>query len=313
MAKSTDLQVWKNLIEVQKAGSVYAASQILDIDASLLGRQIQGLEKELGVALLDRTVRPAQFTEAGLIAAEKAQTLIDQFNEMISTVKENPDKMEGRIVLAGSKQIASSIVTPRIIQFQALYPKIELDLRTLSKGALETIQNPKSDVMVSIGFGSKAEGKVFSQYLGAVPLISCASPSYIEKFGLPKHPSELSKHTLISYPNLLTQPLRYLHKDGESVKIEAKKTIKISDPISAKRAILLGAGCAVATGISLFLEELKDGKLVRFFEGWQPSSMETYIYATESAWKLKRIREFVQWWADPSVKREYFVYPQEKK
>ena len=59
------------LHEAVRLGSVRAAAEALDINASVVSRQIALLEKELGLSLIERLSRGIRATEAGALLVER--------------------------------------------------------------------------------------------------------------------------------------------------------------------------------------------------------------------------------------------------
>lgn len=59
-----DLTVWRLLLLILETGELTSAAIALDMDPSKASRRIRQLEEEIGVALLDRSVRPIRATPA---------------------------------------------------------------------------------------------------------------------------------------------------------------------------------------------------------------------------------------------------------
>ena len=64
MKRSENIGVWKLVCAYAKAGSLKAASDAMELDPAAASRLISELETELGVALIDRSRKPAVPTEA---------------------------------------------------------------------------------------------------------------------------------------------------------------------------------------------------------------------------------------------------------
>ena len=58
------------LFEVSSCGGIRAAAEHLHINPSVVSRQVRGLERELGMALLERQGRHVTLTEAGQLVVE---------------------------------------------------------------------------------------------------------------------------------------------------------------------------------------------------------------------------------------------------
>lgn len=71
----------------QEAGSLVAGAAKLRVAQPALSRQIQDLERELGVKLFDRERTGVRLTAAGIIFAEEARRLTDQVGRAMSAVR----------------------------------------------------------------------------------------------------------------------------------------------------------------------------------------------------------------------------------
>ena len=152
-ARTNDLECWKLFCLVVEKQGLNAAADFADIEPSRLSRVINSLEAELGSPLLVHNRRPLQTTSFGDQAYAMAKALLAQHALMLETLKDDKDRMEGLITLAIPAGIGPLFVTPQLLEFQQIFPKIESELITLTSKAEEVFYNhPEKVVHVSIGF-----------------------------------------------------------------------------------------------------------------------------------------------------------------
>ena len=116
----------KYFLTVAELGSFSAAADHLYISQSSLSKQIMALEKELGGALFDRSKRSIALTEAGEIFRKHARRLIDEYEVMLSNLKEY--QRAPSLSIVAIPVIAQYGITSYIAQFQSAYPNIHLML-----------------------------------------------------------------------------------------------------------------------------------------------------------------------------------------
>jgi DNA-binding transcriptional LysR family regulator len=73
-----DLTAWTTFVEVCDAGSVSAAAANLGYSQSAASRQVAGLERDLGVQLLERLPRGARATPEGLAFLRHARVVVSE-------------------------------------------------------------------------------------------------------------------------------------------------------------------------------------------------------------------------------------------
>ena len=76
MSKLDDLGAWRAFLMFAKTGSLTAAAQSLNVDASVVSRAISALEKSLGCELIHHSVRPLQLTETGKIVVKRMGQIV---------------------------------------------------------------------------------------------------------------------------------------------------------------------------------------------------------------------------------------------
>jgi LysR family transcriptional regulator, transcription activator of glutamate synthase operon len=113
-------------LAVAEFRSFSVAADNLYVSQSSLSKQIMALEKELGVALFDRSKRSITLTEAGETFRNHAHRLNDEYKALISSLKEYKSAVSLSIVAI--PVIAQYGITSYIAQFQTAYPNVHLML-----------------------------------------------------------------------------------------------------------------------------------------------------------------------------------------
>ncbi len=85
----------KTLSEIAKVGSFVTAAQHLNMTLSALSMQMKSLEKELGVALFDRSFRPPKLTPLGRSICEHAASVLTAEDALKAACDPN-DQLTGR-------------------------------------------------------------------------------------------------------------------------------------------------------------------------------------------------------------------------
>ncbi|MDZ4239049.1 MAG: LysR family transcriptional regulator [Hydrogenophaga sp.] len=110
-----DLQLLEAFVAVCDAGSMALAAQQLGLSQSAVSQAIKTLEAELGIALLDREVRPAVTTHAGRVLRERATRLLGQARNLVEQVRATARHEHARIHLGCVDSFAAT-VGPRLIR-----------------------------------------------------------------------------------------------------------------------------------------------------------------------------------------------------
>lgn len=171
------------------------AAERLHMAQPPLSRQIQQLEEELGVALIDRSVRPFVLTRAGSFFYEQSVQMLARVNEVVKATRRVGAGQRRWLGVGFVPSVLYGFLPRTVQQFTADHPELDLILSELtSVQQVEALRAGRID----IGFGRlriDAEG-IDNTVLAEEPLVVV----------LPKT-SPLSKHPDVSMVDLLQEVL----------------------------------------------------------------------------------------------------------
>ena len=145
-----ELRHLRYFVMVAREQSFTRAAEKLHIAQPPLSRQIQQLEEELGVALIQRSSRPAFLTEAGRLLYEQAIQVLDRVDEIRGMMRRLREAHRGRF---GVGFVGSTLYgkLPEVIRrFRAVRPNVEVVLTELT--SLEQVAALKEG-RIDVGFG----------------------------------------------------------------------------------------------------------------------------------------------------------------
>jgi len=171
------------------------AAERLHMAQPPLSRQIQQLEEELGVALIDRSVRPFVLTRAGSFFYEQSVQMLARVNEVVKATRRVGAGQRRWLGVGFVPSVLYGFLPRTVQQFTSDHPELDLILSELtSVQQVEALRAGRID----IGFGRlriDAEG-IDNTVLAEEPLVVV----------LPKT-SPLSKHPDVSMADLLQEVL----------------------------------------------------------------------------------------------------------
>ncbi len=228
---------------VAEAGSFTKASTILNLSQSAISRQIQSLENELKIHLFERHARGLVLTNNGEYLFKTAHEVISKLKDVETTLGEEKDKLNGKLVVTTVVSFGTTWLTPRIKEFMDLHPEMEielifddkeLDLSTRQADVAIRMRRPKQLNLIQKKFVD------FNYHI-------YGSNKYLEKNGYPKNLRDLDKHKFITYgkgaPSPVYNPdwvLKVGAKDGK----KRKSMMKVNSVYGLLLAVQSGVGLA---------------------------------------------------------------------
>lgn len=286
------LSAMATFVKVVDSGSFTRAADALDLPKARVSQRISDLEKHLGVRLLNRTTRSLSLTDDGAAYFDKCQVLLQQIDEMEATLNGGTATPIGRLRVDSLVSIARWVIAPRLHNFQARYPRIQLRLSSSDRIS----QLLEDGIDCTIRGGTLKDSSMIARHLCDIQMGLYASPSYLASIGGVDTVDALSQLKRISWFSgrernpfaweLESGPKRFTLQPGDGMQFD--------EPDVAISACMAGSG--ICPGAPFAVEGfVRSGKLVPVLPDWHFSPRPVHIVYPGSRHLSARVRCFVDW------------------
>ena len=131
-----ELRHLQYFLMVAREGTISGAAQVLHISQPSLSRQMQDLERELGVKLFERGSRRIELTEAGLRLRKRADEIVDLVGRTEDEFRISAGTLAGEVRIGGGETPAMALVADVVAELQEAYPLVRF---SLFSGNAETV------------------------------------------------------------------------------------------------------------------------------------------------------------------------------
>jgi DNA-binding transcriptional LysR family regulator len=222
-------------------GSLTAAAQAEGVAPAVIGRRIDALEERLGVKLLVRTTRRLTLTHEGSAFLEDCQRILADIANAEASVSAGGVKASGHLRITAPAGFGRRHVAPLVPKFLALHPDVSLSLN-LSDRVVDII-NEGFDSAVRVG--DLPDSSLVSVRLADNRRLCVAAPSYLQRAGTPKHPSELTRHECLLLSSDASQTRGWAFRvEGEVTHLRPSGRLDCSDGQVLHTWCLQGLGLA---------------------------------------------------------------------
>ncbi|SHM73768.1 DNA-binding transcriptional regulator, LysR family [Duganella sacchari] len=290
------LLAMRTFARVVEAGTFTKAADSLQMPKATVTKLVQSLETHLGVKLLQRTTRRVTVTPDGAAYYDKATRFIKDLRDIDASFGAAHGTPRGHLRVDTGSSVATRIIVPALPEFMAKYPGIQLDLG-VSDRPVDLISD---NVDCVIRGGAITDQSMVARQIGKAAFVTCASPDYLKRHGVPKHPHDLeSGHLVVSYLSARTGRALPVHftKNGERLEIRARHAVGINESNAHFEAALAGLGI-IQTFDYLADPYIASGALVPVLKNWQSPPYPFYVVYPPNRHMSNRLRVFIDWIAE---------------
>jgi DNA-binding transcriptional LysR family regulator len=155
-----DLHRLRLLQEFAARGSIARTAAALGYTPSAVSQQLAALEREAGIALLDRSARRAELTDAGRRLADHAERILAMVEAAETDLSASAAEPSGRVVVTAFPSAAVAFA-PALARSQRTHPRLTLVLRqTGAREALRQVRSGAVDVAIVDDWTGRLSGQI---------------------------------------------------------------------------------------------------------------------------------------------------------
>ncbi|MQY09320.1 LysR family transcriptional regulator [Actinomadura macrotermitis] len=255
-----DLGALELLLAVVRLGSVGRAAAELGVTQPAASARIRSMERQLGVALLERSPRGSRPTEAGTLVAGWAQQVLDAAQALDAGIGALRERRDGRLRVVASMTVAEYLMPSWLVALHETHPGTAVTLRTANSAAVaEVVRGGDAD----LGFveGTRTPAGLNGTVVAADRLVVAVAPRH----------RWARRRGGVTGAELAATPL-ILREEGSGTREvldralaayggTAPPALQLGSTTALKAAAVSGAGPVVVSELAV-ADELAGGRLV---------------------------------------------------
>ncbi|HYP83630.1 LysR family transcriptional regulator [Variovorax sp.] len=261
-------------VRAVELGGLSAAARELRTTQPTVSKLVAGLERDLGVRLLQRSSTRATPTDEGLRFLASARQLLVDYDEAVAELGQQTRVPHGLVRISAPVALGELHLNRLMLQALQEHPQLRIEL-VLEDRFIDPVEE-RIDLAVRIG-------GVLPQDLAAHPLAVwprylVASPGYLARKSRPRRPSDLPGHDYLRYAGP-DAPLVLDASDGRNVSVEVPVRYRVNSAIALLEAVRSGAGISLQPRWMVD-DLLRRGELVRLLPQWTgPAQTARLVHA----------------------------------
>jgi DNA-binding transcriptional LysR family regulator len=273
---------------VAELASFTKAAEQLGVQKARVSTSVQALETELGTRLLQRTTRSVRMTPDGEVFYERCKLLLADLDEVGTLFQQTPTALSGRLRVDMPTGMARDAVIPRLGEFLAAHPQIDLELSSTDRQV--DLVSEGFDCVVRVGV--LHDSGLIARRIGRFRMLNYGSPAYLDAHGTPTTLDELDGHQLIHYARTLgTKSPGWEYFDGTRWRFKPMR-----GAITVNNAQAYQAACVAGLGLIQVPATVDPNGLVEVLPEFVAEPMPvSLLYANRAG--SKRLQAWMEWLA----------------
>jgi LysR family transcriptional regulator for bpeEF and oprC len=289
------LQAMQVFVRVVEAGGFTRAADVMNMPKATVTNLVQNLETHLGAKLLNRTTRHVSVTADGAAYYERCLRILTDIEETEGALSRAKSAPRGRLRVDVSGGFGRRFLIPALSEFFERYPQIQLDVGC-SDRAVDLIEEGVDCVVRG---GEQPDSTLVARKLGMIEFVTCATPGYFERHGVPLHPDDLARHRYINYFSAKTGRMFEweFSRNGERIVLELRGFVAFNDSEAMFQAGMAGLGIIRAAEL-IARDALRRGALVQVLADWHTDPLPLYLMYPQNRHLSAKVRAFADWVAE---------------
>ena len=190
-----DWSLVQSFLAVAEKGSLSAGGRHLRLTQPTVGRHIQTLERDLGIALFHRQARGMALTEQGMTLLEHARAMRASAEALSLHATGKSNDLTGTVRITASVFASHHFLPGIIADLREAHPEIDIELAPSDE--TENLLFREADIAVRMYRPTQLD--MITLHLGDVQLGLFGAKRYLARRGKPQTPEDLLDHDIVGY------------------------------------------------------------------------------------------------------------------
>lgn len=285
MDRFLELKVY---VAVAEESGFAPAARRLQMSPPAVTRAIAGLERRLGIQLLNRTTRHVRVTAAGEHYLEHARKILNELAAADAAVLGTHAAPAGSLSITAPVQFGKKFVVPGVVDYLSRYPQTQVTFALLDR----VVNLLEEGFDIGVRIGELPDSTMRAIAVGKLHWVVCASPEYLSERSVPVDISGLASHSVVVIGES-TSNTRWTFVDaGKTKSIQLNPRFSVNNVDAALTAAKLGYGFARLLSYQV-ADALAEGSLVRVLAEFDQTEIPVHIIHREGRVGTALARGFI--------------------
>jgi DNA-binding transcriptional LysR family regulator len=283
------LKAMQAFIHIAEQGSLTAAARVMESSLPAMVRTLASFEAQLGVRLFNRTTRRISLTEEGRRHLESCRQVLAALADAEAALSADAAEPAGHLTITAPMLFGQMHVAPAVTRFVQQHEKMRCSMVLLDR----VVNLLEEGVDVGIRIGEPGDSSLVAQKVGYIRRLVVASPGWLRRHGVPKHPKDLLKANCVRITDH-SPTWGPFNDQGKPLRLAVSGNLEFNQIAPAV------AACAAGAGFGSFFSYqvapfLKNKQLRTVLEDFEPPPRPINLVYPHARLLPMRTRVFIEW------------------
>ncbi len=227
----------QTFVRIADEGSLTAAARSTGASLPAVVRSLAAYEAELGVRLFNRTTRRISLTEEGRQHLDNCRQVLLALEESEAALTAGATEPAGHLTITAPVAFGQMWVGPAVTRFVRQYDQVRCSVVLLDR----VVNLLEEGIDLGIRIGSLEDSSLVALPLGQIRRVVVATPAYLRKHRVPKHPRDLQQANCI---RMIAGPQTWgeFQENGRAFRVNVSGNLEFNHVLPAVGACADGAG-----------------------------------------------------------------------
>jgi DNA-binding transcriptional LysR family regulator len=286
--KTNKLNSIEVFLKVSKVGSFSDAANQLNLSKAMVSKHITSLESSLGVRLLNRTTRQISLTEAGVAYRVRIREIMNDMAETELAIAQLSSEPQGTLRVMAPTSFGSFHLARAIADYRKIYSSVGVEA-TLTEREPDIIEDAL-DIVIRVG--ALEDSSLVARKIADARMVVCASQDYLQEYGAPDRPEDLTKHNCLIYSGRPPFGEWQFTVNNKVKKVRVKGDVRSNVGDALRVAAIQGCGLAQLPTYMIGLD-LQAGRLSSVLTDFEPPASPIHAIYPHRRYLSAKVRTFV--------------------
>jgi DNA-binding transcriptional LysR family regulator len=274
-------------VAIAEAGSLSAAGRRLGMPLTTVSRHLAALEDQVGARLITRTTRRLTLTEPGRSYLESCRRILGEIEAAELRLAGEQAEPQGELALTAPVLFGRLHLLPIVSAFLSDFPRVTVRLLLIDR----VVDLIEEGIDVSLRIGVLPDSSLMATRVGAIRHVTCASPSYLKRRGVPAAPQALTSHDCISF-SAFSAVTQWTYPGAKPQRVSVHPRLIVNTAEAAIDAASAGLGITRVLSYQI-ARSVAEGSLRLILEAFEPEEIPVSLLHREDRLPQAKVQSFV--------------------